>query len=507
MEILGLICPSFSNKYKQKGNLINIYQSLGVSSVKEVHIENFRQNEFFQYLKELASGYEAIAFGFDDSEFYSYFENKRLLDNFTRFGASIAYGENYPDGIIFDLIKTDILELLENLRNSQNIEITREFLKNIIEVDVNIFELENIYPIVNISSLRLSFFSDSMHNQYTIQKIKQLLKSEIQNQNSRELPVAKDDGLRGELQLFGKVSFEFLAKVIRENRDVLRTLPRYCEISLCSKHYERNFLNSFGGKKESKQIPRAITTAEMKESEFSIIIEKLQEFSAQAVVCLGGLGDPTCNPNWLKMVQKVLQSGFQCIVETFAIGWTRATTDKLLALPEVELGNLKVVFKINAIKKEIEERVIGFEDNTFAERLENIEYFLLRAPEKGYVQAIKVQENVEHILDLYKHFKKYKSNVLIAKYNNYRELLTERRAFAVKPLQQTDCWHLKHDMYIDEQGSVWLCKQDVNLEHSIGNAVKEDLYDIFMRGQAYYEKHLGGWSFCKNCDEYYTFNF
>jgi sulfatase maturation enzyme AslB (radical SAM superfamily) len=59
-------------------------------------------------------------------------------------------------------------------------------------------------------------------------------------------------------------------------------------------------------------------------------------------------------------------------------------------------------------------------------------------------------------------------------------------------------------------GSVPLCKEDVEGRIEIlGNVFKDDLENIWAKGQQHYTAHCAGNypSLCADCDEYYTYNF
>ena len=63
------------------------------------------------------------------------------------------------------------------------------------------------------------------------------------------------------------------------------------------------------------------------------------------------------------------------------------------------------------------------------------------------------------------------------------------------------CWHQRRDMVILVDGSVPFCREYM-LDNHFGNVFSESLESIWDKGKAmeFCEK-------CRNCDEYYTFNF
>ena len=49
--------------------------------------------------------------------------------------------------------------------------------------------------------------------------------------------------------------------------------------------------------------------------------------------------------------------------------------------------------------------------------------------------------------------------------------------------------------------------KDLKKQNITGNIFKNSLQEISERQRSCLSKHITGWDFCKDCDEYYTFNF
>jgi len=58
-------------------------------------------------------------------------------------------------------------------------------------------------------------------------------------------------------------------------------------------------------------------------------------------------------------------------------------------------------------------------------------------------------------------------------------------------------------------GTVPLCREDVKAVRPLGNLLTEPLATVWARGEAVYREHLAREyaAPCKDCDEFYTFNF
>jgi spiro-SPASM protein len=79
----------------------------------------------------------------------------------------------------------------------------------------------------------------------------------------------------------------------------------------------------------------------------------------------------------------------------------------------------------------------------------------------------------------------------------------------LSPLKRFACWHLKRDLHVLIDGSVPVCREDLEGGKILGNILTDDLREIWDRGTPWYLRHLDGDypELCKGCDEYYTYNF
>ncbi len=483
MKISGVIIDLFNTPYNQGCNLTKLYKTLNIPLLARIGAGQLTQGteELLPQLHRLAREFDGLVIGYGDSEFYVVDENRRLLESFREFGADLAFGDGYPAGTTIFILRPETLPVMENIRAAANIAVTRSLFDDIIHVDVNTFDIDNIYPELMFRSLRLSFYCDSPEQQFTITKLKQLPAMQTLLQTSK-----------------GLLSFAKLAPLILKNKFALKTLPQYYEFTITTQGAAKNSLFP-----QSRLVPLPKIT-ELSVADYKLMLQKALTFSGTPVIGLGGCGEVTLHPDWQDIVDATLSAGAQCVIETDGSGLTQAACAQLLKHPQ--RAQLKMIFKLHGTTAAIQKKVTGNADN-FAARLEVIEYYLLRNPQNSYVEAVKVRENVEHIGEFYDTFKRYTPNVLLGKYNHYRGALPERRDDPMQPFHHIDCWHLKRDVVIDAHGNVWVCKQDFKNEHSLGNLITDSMENIFAAGQNYYEKHLNKWDFCKHCDEGYTYNF
>jgi hypothetical protein len=141
-------------------------------------------------------------------------------------------------------------------------------------------------------------------------------------------------------------------------------------------------------------------------------------------------------------------------------------------------------------------------------------------PGAVYPQFVRMKENESQLEAFYRHYKE-KGKVLIQKYNWFCGKLPDRKPADLSPLERRFCWHQMRDMVILLDGSVPLCKESAIETVGGDNAppptpAPEGTHNIFDPASGgitgIWEKlgaqaHLDSLPICKDCDEYYTFNF
>jgi spiro-SPASM protein len=457
-----------------KPNLIRLYEKLDVSVCQDFTCD-------MQYLlKELyraSEGYDYVLFGHRDSQHYSYEDNLRLISETLTYDSDYGFAENYPQGVLLELIRREALPVMENIREESGYAVTRDIFQKIMLKDVNLFDLENLYAPVNLRTMRLSFFEDNAQDRYTLS---------VLNELCVEKKIEPND-------------FKNLAELILKNRDKLRTLPKYYEVEItdaCSSACSFCPRTALGVKAEHFLSP----------ADFKTIIDKAVALSQKPVIALTGMGDALSHPQFFEILNVALDASVEVVLETSGVELNQKLADKLISLTPEKSHWLTVIFSVEAVDEKLYQS-LRKTDQDFSLILNQIEYFLLRRPKNTYVQAVKMTDNFEHLVAFHQHFEKMTSNLIIQKYNHYKNFLPERRLNAMTPLDPIDCWHLKRDIVIDVKGDVLVCKQDIKKEHRLGNIFQEDLKEIWKKGQVYMEKHLNGWDFCKGCDEFYTYNY
>jgi len=148
----------------------------------------------------------------------------------------------------------------------------------------------------------------------------------------------------------------------------------------------------------------------------------------------------------------------------------------------------------------------------FAEAENCAKKLLSLFPKNCYVQAVRVKGSEEDTEKFYRRWKD--SNVIIQKYDDFCGALEKKQASDISPVIRKPCWHIMRDMPVLIDGNVPLCREDLSAlkqqsKRILGNVFNDSLENIWKEGDTYYReqcsKNYSG--LCKDCDEYYTFNF
>ncbi len=476
MKYVGFILDLFrDNRYADfNEDLRHFYQKINITEIKVVN--NLNQ-PLLSFLYKHSQGFDAIVMVHSDSEFYNVGENQRLLSNFEKYGCDIGFGDDFPKGIVGEVVRRDALSVLENLRVEKGLKEERNLIHNLIHIDVNMFDLENLYAEINLHTLRLSFFSDNQQDAFVIKKIKSIL------------PYKKGDCFN--------FSFTEMAQSIINHRHHLRTISKYFEVEISNQCEQACVFCP------KTHLPKQEAIF-MSFDDYKVILEKISSFSDNPTINFTGMGEALKNKDFLTILKDTLAKNIACFWETSACELTSEIADEILSFENQE-KLLTIIFSIDAVDETLYKKLRPSK-HSFKETLENIEYVLLRKRDNAYVQAVKMKDNFEHLVTYHHYFKRYTNNIIIQKYNGYKGFLEERRLNPMEPFEAIGCWHLKREMVVDVRGDVYVCKQDIKKEHCLGNLKTEPIQAIFDKGQSYFEKHLKKWDFCKNCDEYYTYN-
>lgn len=435
-------------------------------------VENFNSTTLFDVFMKYSAGYDNIFYMYGDCPFLDPEASQRIYKNHLKYFAQYSFADGGPYGIMPEIISAEIAGALKVLAEKQSTKVERDTIFKTIQKDINSFDIETDISEKDLRLLRISLTADSKRNFLLLDKF-------IEKKGSCEKEITR---------------------VIEENGELLRTLPAFFQIQISEKCCQKcsycpyplinpDLLNSSGY---------------MDSENYRIILDKIKEFSDDAVVSLSYWGDPSLNPEIEKIINITMEyDRFSLLIETSGLGWDKG----VISLLSEKYGNrITWIVSLDTGNEDLYMKIRG---EGYAEALSAAEYFLEKFPETAYVQAVRMKETEEHLEDFFKYWKKKTENVIIQKYDCFSGFLDERKVTDISPLKRFPCWHLKRDLNILINGDVPVCREDLKKETILGNIFTDSISDIWENGENIYKEHLNKNynGICRMCDEYYTYNF
>lgn len=483
MSFLILVDNTFNNKFNAEFedifiNKINLLKEKLNCDIKNIdHNDDIKDLSIEQYLNNIyiaTENYENIIYVPSTMIMINVEDTIKLSiqhrDNISYF----SYGENYPNGMIPFIIRRDAFEKLFNIIKNKNIEtIDEDTIKNIVFIDPNFFEIEIIISQYDLRYYRLNFFANSKRNNI-------LIKNFIEYDN-----------------------YDNIAKQIKENPKLRRTIPSYIELDITNRQNVINKSLSFILEEENSKKEKYINLQDFKE-----IYNKIINFSEDFHISIGAHYEPLLNDDIFDILSFATEnSNVKVYLETNALLLSEDKVKKLLSIQD-KRNNLYTIIHLDAVDENIFKSIYKDNDN-LKTILSNIDYYLIREPKNTYIQITKQTDNFEHLKDFYKYFEKYQNiNIIMQKYYTYRNIVENKKIGDMTPLINVGCWHLARDLFIDSYGDVYICRFDIKKEKRIASIYNENIESIWYNLEKYYIQNVSKEiEFCNNCDEWYLYNF
>ena len=479
MSFLILIDKSFDSDYsKEFDNIFNdktvILKNTLNCDIK--YIENNDLENIENYLNNIykeSENYDNIIYIPSSMPLFDIEETIKLTEIHKENISYFSYGENYPAGIVPFIIRRDSFEKLFNIIKTKNIKPSETAVNNIVFVDPNFFEIEILISKYDMRYYRISLFADSKRNAILINK------------------------------LINYKNYDEIVKAIEENPSIRRTLPSYIEIDISNRQniIKKSLLKSGFFRNELSKDEKNMTL-----EEFKIIYDNILNFCGDFCMSVGSYYEPMLNNDIFEILKySTKNKNVNIYLETNAMMLDSEKAKKLISLQN-ERENLHVIIHLDAVDEDVYNKI--YENGDIKTVMSNIDYYLLREPKNTYLQIIKQKYNFDYLASYYKYFDKYKIEIIMQKYYTYRGIVDDNRVGDMTPLINIGCWHLARDLFIDSYGDIYICRFDINREIKADSIYKNDLANIWnMLGNYFIDNVCGKLDFCKNCDEWYLYNF
>lgn len=412
---------------------------------------------------------------FFDTEIFS-----EMTEVHIKYLAEFTFSENLPEGFACEIISR---ELINQIPDTDEKTLP---LGKVIRANINKFDVELFYKEPDIRSKRISFRLNSLREEKIMESLFHINKS---------IP-----------------AYSEIKDLIESNPEVLFISPSYVEVELTGKCsldclfcYRKSLTSGEHGHMES--------------GTFTSILTGMREFALPYTLCLSGSGEPMEHPEFYSVMEAAVKED---LVELLIIETNGVSADANFKsfISKEENSKIKVIINNNGLDREsyIRYHKADAFDSVYKNTISLAE--LNSAGERVYIQIMKINEtdefakenDIKSYLDKYYDFwEGQKVPIILQKQNTYFGRIQDRRYSDLSPVKRTPCWHLQRDLYILSDGTVSFCKQDIDGENSYGNIKNMPVSEIWNNQKRSfieeYNGHFPSKPDCKNCDEWYTFNF
>ena len=467
--------------------------SASLPPVRVIPVAENTAAAFFQALSPFAAEADHIFIAWADAPFLDSEGAMQLYTQHCTYKAEYSFADGYPEGLLPQIVAAGLVPILAALPFSAEVPLSRSFLFDTVKKDINSYDLETMIAPDDVRYLRLAFYTDT--------KASWLL-----------------------CRQFTGITAENYAAYIAERQEYLRPLPAYYGIEITGYHPLRSIYRP-------KLFSERFDLSCCMDIESAVrLIDAIAAFSESAVISLSLYGEPLLHPHFAAIVAKILNHrNLSVLIETSGLTEQPADTEQPVdnaayfdrlaqvcrdALPrsnghlpiywivDIDAAGSKTYGAVHQLSDEDAERCLK-QAVTFADKLAQV------FPKAVWVQMTRMNENEAELEPFYRLWEKREAKPLIQKYDHLCGTLPDRRPADISPLHRHSCWHLKRDLSICTDGTVPLCKEDVNRSVVLGNAFTMPLETIWENGQVFYREQIQSCykGVCEHCDEYYTYNF
>ena len=441
-----------------------------------VHPEGSEMKDLITVFLNETGKSENIFYFYGDTPLLDLSITERMFKNHLQYFASYTFADGYPYGIAPEILRKSVLKQLSALSEKNQIKISRQSIFELIQKDINSYDIETEISSIDQRMLRVSLSADTMRNY---------------NQLSHIMEQLIADGKSGE---------EAVVNILENKQELLRTEPSFVNVQItgaCPQVCSYCPYPLIGGDVVNR-------TDEMNIDQWKIILSKVKSFSDDAVFSISMWGEPSLHSNILEIVKELLEiEKFTLIVETSGVGWDYGI---LKSISEISKGRVEWILSLDAQNPESYSELRG---EGWEEANKTAEYLHELFQDKLYIQSVRMKDQEEYLENFYRSWKEKGFNVIIQKHDHFCGVLPDLRVTDLSPVKRFPCWHIKRDLNILLDGSVPMCREDLKGQNILGNIFKDKLEDLWNNGKSLYLDHIAGSypEICRECDEYYTYNF
>ena len=402
-------------------------------------------------------------------------ECKKMMERHLKYATHYSYSDVAVSGFLFDIVSSELFDesktgsIVSQVLEQPTIESLRSFcFRNVQDIDLDLHYVEP-----DLRPFRLKFdTSDSRSSDRAVRMI-----AKYPNLNHADL-----------------------SELVANEADVCGRQPSYVEIELTTKQSGRPTV-----------YPTRPDEKSLTEDDVSAILTSLREFplSDDVTVCLGGRGDPFQFENLDRLIADLsrIDSVKAVYIETPATSLSRGRIESAVKAWSRPANLITLIVRLPSLKLSRYKEWMG------QDRLDDVLSFLDAAAVSPLAvnlcaEMIRLPENEDELDNFMKRFESSAVTPLIGKYSRFGEQLPDLKVIDLSPLQRDYCRHLAYDMFINADGCVPVCRQQLQGGIAVGSQSllsifesRRNLHSLWMKGK--YDQVL---PICASCDDWHFYN-
>ena len=437
----------------------------------------------FDALRQAGAGYDAIVVVPGDAPFLDPELCRTMIEKHRKYFVEYSFADGFPAAVSPEILSTRILARLADLATGDTRAVGRDAIFSVVQKDINAFDVETEISAVDLRMLRITLACDTRNNFVVCKNL-------------------HDHGMLS--------STASIIETIEKYGTALRGVPTYAAIQIADGFIPTVYDPFANDGRDAK------TSTTMPVDRVERVIDEVLTMSPECVIAMSLYGDVvryTAIEELIAVCAARPNASF--IFETAGVGWENPDR-----VAQASAENISWIVVLDADDPEVYRAIRG---DGYDDAIGFAEIFIDLVPERTWVQATRMKLNEEHLDGFFRRWsERYRksvgldpsavgtpSHVIIQKHDHYCGRLPDRRVCDLSPVKRYPCWHVKRDVNILLDGTVVLCREDLDREHVLGNIFDDGIEAAWSGGATYHEMHVRGAypRLCEKCDEYYTFNF
>ncbi|GMO50225.1 MAG: spiro-SPASM protein [Termitinemataceae bacterium] len=468
--------------------------------IEIVQHDTWNIKTLLELIANKAEGFDFVYFAFADCPFLDAGLAKRLAVRHCEFSADYSYADGWPLGFAPEIANPSTFVFLSKILDTNadlaSSAVRRDVLFSVLEKDINSFDIETEISDVDYRRYRLTLASDSERNLLLLQRF----------YSCASLNTPRDADSISDADRATRM--DEICKIILAKPEILRTLPAFYSVQVTDQCPQQCVICPY------PEISKGLSKKqEMSVSDFDKLMDKIVEFSSDAVIDLSLWGEIALHPFKIELIDSVLKRpSLSLVIETCGIGWRDGELERIAdifssAKPRFNgMSALSLIVSLDGIDEASYKKLRG---DGFTEAFATAKKIFALFGKNAYIQTVRIKGSELDTEKFYRYWAETeKANVIVQKYDDFCAAMPALRAADLSPIKRLPCNHIMRDMSILVDGTVPMCKE-WTVSPIIGNVFTEPLSEIWERNEAVYKKHCTGEypEICTHCDEYWTFNF